>query len=190
LKINKVEEKVRFTAKKTKKEWHMSEERRWLGILLIVLMVLGGSGWVFNPSQKPGRGVVWTRYQTQKLQAREEAVARHNYCPTGGCVIRLEEVQIKPKRATRGDTLTLTTTYTILTPENVPIPLTISRELLLGGKSLGRVQAMNANNKNGTYVQNIDFTLPADAEPGTYTVVTRVSTGYGMDEKPLEFSVY
>jgi hypothetical protein len=162
---------------------------RWLGLLLIMLMVFGVSGWVFNPSQKPGRGVVWTRYQTEKRQAREEAVARHNYCPTGGCVIRLEEVQITPVRATRGDTLTLTTTYTVLTPENVPIPLTISREILYKGESLGRVQAMNANNQNGTYVQNIDFTLPADAEPGAYIVVTRVTTGYGMDEKPLEFTV-
>lgn len=168
----------------------MAGEHRWLGILLIFLLVSGATGWVINPSQKPGRGVVWTRYQTQKRQAREEAVARYNYCPTGGCVVRLEEVQIKPVRATRGDTLTLVTTYTILTPENVPIPLTISRELLLGEKSMGRVQAFNANNKNGTYVQDIDFTLPADAATGTYTVVTRVSTGYGMDEKRLEFTVY
>ena len=168
----------------------MRRKYRWLGLLLVALMVFGASGWVFNPSNKPGRGIVWTRWQTQKQQEREEVVARHNYCPTGGCVIRLENVQIDPKRATRGDTLTLTTTYTILTPENVPIPITISRELQYQGKSLGRVQAMNADNKNGTYVQNIDFTLPGDAAPGTYTVITRVSTGYGMDEKPLEFTVY
>ncbi|MEJ2092072.1 MAG: hypothetical protein P8X65_07735 [Syntrophobacterales bacterium] len=168
----------------------MSMERRWLGILLVVLLVLGGSGWVFNPSQKPGRGLVWTRWQTQKKQAREEAVARHNYCPSGGCVIRLEDVKINRTKAVPGDTLTLTTTYTILTPENVPIPLTISRELLHDGKSLGRVQAINSNNKNGTYVQNIDFTLPVDAALGAYTVVTRVNTGYGMDEKSLKFTVY
>lgn len=168
----------------------MTREYRWLGILLVALMVFGVGGWVFNPSQKPGRGIVWTRWQTQKQQAREEAVARHNYCPTGGCIIRLEKVEIDPVRATKGDTLTLTTIYTILTPEDVPIPITITRELLYKGKSLGRVQAMNADNKNGTYVQNIDFTLPADAAPGTYTVVTRITTGYGMDEKPLEFTVF
>ena len=105
-------------------------------------------------------------------------------------VIRLEDVKIDRTKAVPGDTLTLTTTYTILTPENVPIPLTISRELLSGDKSLGRVQAINSNNKNGTYVQNINFTLPADAAPGAYTVVTRVSTGYGMDEKRLKFTVH
>jgi hypothetical protein len=162
---------------------------RWLGVLLVLGIVMGGGGWVFNPSGEPGKGIVWTRYQTQKTEEREAAVARQNYCPTGGCVIRLEEVQLKPTRAARGGTLTLTTKYTILTPENVPIPITISRELLFGNKSLGRVKAMNANNTNGTYVQSLDFTLPADAAAGLYTLVTRVSTGYGMDEKRLEFSV-
>jgi len=180
---------LKIYGSEAKKGASMRGKQRWLGMLLVGLMVFGAGGWVFNPSQKPGRGIVWDRWQTQKRQAREEVVARYNYCPTGGCVIRLEDVQINPVRASKGDTLTLTTTYTILTPENVPIPLTISRELFYQGKSLGRVQAMNADNKNGTYVQNIDFTLPADAAPGAYTVVTRVTTGYGMDEKPLEFKV-
>jgi hypothetical protein len=167
----------------------MPRKPRCLGAIFVVIMVLGVGGWVFNPSQKPGGGVTWTRYQTEKKLAREEAVARENYCPTGGCVIRLDDLQIKPLRATPGSTLTLTTTYTILTPENVPIPLTIFRELLVGEKSLGRVKAMNANNKNGTYVQTLDITLPADAAPGLYTVVTRISTGFGQDEKRLNFFV-
>jgi hypothetical protein len=164
----------------------MPRKQRWLGILLVLLMVLLGSGWVFKT---PGGGVVWTRYQTQKQQAREETVARYNYCPTGGCVIRLEDVQISPSRASKGDIMTLTTRYTVLTPENVPIPITISRNLLYQGKSLGQVKAINANNNNGTYTQKIDFSLPADAVPGIYTLVTRITTGYGQDEKQLEFSV-
>jgi hypothetical protein len=167
----------------------MVQERRWVGLLLVVLMVLGGGGWVFNPGNQPAGGIVWNRFQTQKIQEREAAVAKHNYCPTGGCVIRLEEVELKPVRVFRGDTLTLTTKYTILTPENVPIPITISRELLFHGKSLGRVKAMNSNNANGTYAQSLNFTIPAEAEPGIYTLITRVSTGYGMGEKSLEFLV-
>jgi hypothetical protein len=167
----------------------MAQKQRWLWTLVILLVVLVGSGWVFNPSGEPGKGIVWDRYQTQKTEEREAAVARHNYCPTGGCVIRLEEVKLKPVDTAPGSTLTLTTKYTILTPENVPIPITISREVMFQGKSLGRVKAMNANNNNGTYMQDLNFTLPADAAPGTYTLVTRVSTGYGMDEKRLEFFV-
>jgi len=156
---------------------------------LVALLVLGSGGWVFNPSQKPGGGIVWDRYQTQKIWEREQALERHNYCPTGGCVIRLDDVQLTPNQAFPGAIMTLATTFTILTPENLPIPITISRELLFQGKSLGRVKAMDANNSNGTYVQKLNFTLPKDAAPGTYTIVTRVSTGYGMDEKRLDFRV-
>jgi hypothetical protein len=167
----------------------MLQKGRWLRLALMALVILGSGAWVFNPSQEPGRGLVWDRYQTQRIQEREQAVARQNYCPTGGCVIRLDDVQLKPVKGVRGGRMTLTTTYTILTPENLPIPITISRELLFQEKSLGRVKAMNANNKNGTYMQSLDFTLPGDAVPGQYTLITRVSTGYGMDEKRLEFPV-
>lgn len=167
----------------------MPRKHRWLWIMLVLLMVFGGSGWIFKPLKEPGSRVRWTRYQTEKRQAREQAVARYNYCPTGGCVVRMEDVQISPSRASKGATMTLTTTYTILTPENVPIPIAISRNLLYQGKSLGQVKAMNARNKNGTYTQKIDFTLPADAVPGIYTLVTRIRTGFGQDEKQLEFSV-
>ncbi len=167
----------------------MAQKQRWLRTLVILLVVLGGGGWVFNPSGEPGKGIVWDRFQTQEIQQREAAIARHNYCPTGGCVIRLEEVKLKPVETSPGGTLTLTTKYTILTPENLPIPITISREVVFQGKSLGRVTAMNSNNKNGTYMQDLNFTLPRDATPGVYTLITRVSTGYGMDQKSLEFYV-
>ena len=140
-------------------------------------------------TNKPAGGIVWDRYQTQKIEERETTIARHNYCPTGGCVIRLEEVRLQPVETAPGSTLTLTTKFTILTPDNLPIPINISREIMFRGKSLGRVKAMNSNNKNGTYEQDLQFTLPSDAAPGVYTLITRVSTGYGMDEKHLEFFV-
>jgi hypothetical protein len=34
----------------------------------------------------------WNRYQEEKKLTREEAVAKYNYCPTGGCVIRLDDI--------------------------------------------------------------------------------------------------
>jgi hypothetical protein len=129
-----------MTSRSQEKEKHMWQQRRWLGLLMVVLMILGSGGWVFNPTNKPAGGFTWNR-------------------------------------------------FTILTPENVPVPITISRELVYKGKSLGRVKAMNSNNTNGTYVQTLNFTIPADAERGVYTLVTRVSTGFGMGEKSIEFLV-
>jgi hypothetical protein len=167
----------------------MWQQRRWLGLLVVVLLTFGSGGWVFNPTNKPAGGFVWNRFQNQRIQEEEASLAKHNYCPTGGCVIRLEDVKLQPVNALRGDTLTLTTKYTLLTPSNVSVPITISRELVLGGKSLGRVKAMSSNVTNGTYMQTMNFKIPADADPGVYTLVTRVSTGFGMGEKKIEFLV-
>ncbi len=131
----------------------------------------------------------WTRYQEEKKMTREEAVAKYNYCPTGGCVIRLEEVQVRPSSARPGDTLTLTTTYTILTAEDTPIPISITREMFYQGKSLGVTKAIDTRNLNGTWTQKVDFPLASNATPGIYTLVTRINTGYGRDEKSVQFSV-
>jgi|UniRef100_A0A7V6DPB0 hypothetical protein len=167
----------------------MWQKRPWLGLLVVALMMFGSGGWVFNPANKPAGGFVWSRFQTQKIQEEEASLAKNNYCPTGGCVIRLDEVKLQPVNALRGDILTLTTKYTLLTSNNLSVPITISRELVVRGKSLGRVKAMNSNNSSGTYVQTMNFQIPVDAEPGVYTLITRISTGFGMGEKSIEFLV-
>jgi len=122
-------------------------------------------------------------------QGREDLVARENYCPSGGCVLRLEGVEVRPPQARGGQTLALSTTYTILTPDGVAIPVAISRDIIFQGKSLGRTKNIESRRLNGTWVQEIDFTLPANAVPGVYTLKTKVTTGYGLDQKEVQFRV-
>jgi len=42
---------------------------------------------------------------------------------------------------------------------------------------------------NGTWTQTMDFPLARDAIPGIYTLVTRIDSGYGRDEKSVQFAV-
>lgn len=120
---------------------------------------------------------------------REDVIAREGYCPTGGCVLRLDSVEVKPNRARRGDTLLLSTNYTILTPEQVALPVAIIREIFYQGKSLGRTKSIETRRENGTWNQEINFTLPANAAPGIYTLVTSISTGYGTAKDSTQFQV-
>lgn len=131
----------------------------------------------------------WDRYQEERKMSREQAVARNNYCPTSGCVIRLEEIQVQPSSARPGAILTLTTTYTLLTAEDTPIPVTFTREIVYQGKSLGVTKALQTRNLNGTWTQTTDIPLAKDATPGLYALVTRLTTGYGRDEKTVQFVV-
>jgi hypothetical protein len=120
---------------------------------------------------------------------REDIIAREGYCPTGGCVLRLDKVEIKPNRARKGATLVLSTTYTILTPEHVALPVAITREIFYQEKSLGRTKSLESRVYNGTRIQEINFTLPATAAPGIYQLITKISTGYGTAQDRTDFQV-
>lgn len=171
-------------------------------LLLVITGLLGGSGtelrsqpldsgqWEFFPVPTRERiGPDWGSYKNELRLQREEAVARHNYCPTSGCVIRIERVGVSPARVQRGRQAYLTLTYTILTADDVGIPVTITRELFFQGQSLGKIISRNLRTPNGTFDQEVVFTLPDNAAPGLYTLTTRVSTGYGQDTKSVTFTV-
>jgi hypothetical protein len=142
----------------------------------------------------PARDFTWGDFtfgpnrETHRLD-REKAVARENYCPTGGCIIRLDKVSVKPARARAGETLLLITSYTLLTPEKVAIPISITREILFQGKSLGKTKSLESRRLNGTWDQEVNFALPANAAAGDYTLTTTINTGYGQDQKSAQFRV-
>ncbi len=122
--------------------------------------------------------------------SREDVIAREGSCPTGGCILKLDQVEVRPARARQGDTLTLTTVYTILTPEQQALPVSITREIFFQGKALGQTRSIESRRLNGSWTQVVDFTLPADARPGVYTLRTKVSTGYGSEQKEVTFEVH
>lgn len=182
----------------------MRSKTLWLAVFLGALglvSVQGGFNDTFGQAGSPGnweffasptRNPVepkWGSYKNELRQEREAAVAQHNYCPTSGCVARLDKVALTPKRVQRGRTAAISLTYTILTAENTGIPVTLSREIFYQGRSLGKTSSKNLRTPNGTFDQEVAFTLPADSKPGLYTLKTKLVTGFGQDEKSLDFTV-
>jgi len=156
----------------------------WLGLSLFISVPQGRSG----PLDDFTFGF-WGASREESRLGREDIIAREGYCPTGGCVLRLDKVEVKPNRVRRGATLLLSTTYTILTPEHVALPVAITREIFYQEKSLGRTKSIENRVYNGTRTQQIDFTLPASAAPGIYQLVTKISTGYGTAQDRTDFQV-
>lgn len=159
----------------------------WLGLILWVGLCLKVA-----PAQAQLSDYTFGFYGNSMERSRlgrEDVIAREGYCPTGGCVLRLDQVEIKPDRAKRGDTLLLSTTYTILTPEQVALPVSITRDIYYQGKSLGRTKSVDMRRQNGTWTQDINFTLPASAAPGIYTLVTSINTAYGTARDTRDFQV-
>lgn len=160
-----------------------------LGVFLVTLMA-----WSIPSAAREGlfSDYTWGAFGGSREASRlgrEQIMSRENYCPTGGCVIRMDSVSVKPQRARRGGTLVFATSYTILTPEEIAIPVTITREIIFQGKSLSKTKSMDTRKLNGAWDQETNFTIPADAAPGDYTLVTQISTGYGQDQKSIQFRV-
>ena len=162
----------------------------WLSLILLAGLCLN----VPEARTQPGflSDYTWGAFGASREESRlgrEDIIAREGYCPSGGCVLRLDQVEVKPNRARKGATLKLSTTYTILTPEQVSLPVSITREIFYQGKSLGRTKSMESRVYNGTRTQEIDFTLPATAPSGIYQLITKISTGYGTAQDRTDFQV-
>ncbi|MGO8763266.1 MAG: hypothetical protein ACLP2P_02220 [Desulfobaccales bacterium] len=156
----------------------------WVGLSLVISLPRGYSGVLDDYTFG-----FWGNNQEESRMGREDIIAREGYCPTGGCILRLDKVEVKPNRARKGATLRLSTTYTILTPEQVAMPVAITREIFYHEKSLGRTKTLESRVYNGTRTQEIDFTLPADAASGIYQVITKITTGYGTAQDRTDFQV-
>ena len=92
----------------------------WLGFSLFISVVPGQSGPLDDYTFTLG---IWGNSREQSRMGREDIIAREGFCPSGGCILRLDGVTVRPNQARRGDTLRLSTTYTILTPEQVAMPV-------------------------------------------------------------------
>ncbi|AEB10630.1 hypothetical protein [Desulfobacca acetoxidans] len=176
----------------------------WIFTLAVVVGLASVAiGWAYNGGQGPGSGgweffssptggpvgLMWGGYKNEMRLEREAAAAKHNYCPTGGCVVRLEKLAIFPKRVQRGRTAYIDLAYTILTASDIGIPVTISREIFFQGKSLGKTFSKNLRTPNGSFSQEVSFVMPDNSAPGVYSLKTQVITGYGQDEKTIDFTV-
>jgi hypothetical protein len=175
-------------------------QKHWSGYLAwLTLLVVLAMGLAISDTQAQLRlpefgwgDFTWGFYGSSReyaRQGREDTIAREGYCPTGGCIIRLNSVEIRPNPSRPGETLKLSTIYTILTPEQIALPIVISREIIYQGKSLGKTKSYDMRQYNGTWSQEVDFTLPATAVRGEYTLRTTVRTGYGSQQKDAQFQV-
>lgn len=167
----------------------MPKTSRLTGLLLILLAAWSAPGAALELPLDGKSWALWGSSRETRRLDREATVARENYCPTGGCVIRLDKVSVRPLQARPGGTLLLSTSYTLLTPEQIAIPIAITREIFFQGRSLGKTRSTDTRTLNGSFDQEVNFQLPATARPGVYTLVTVVSTGYGQDQKTIEFRV-
>ncbi|MGQ9569655.1 MAG: hypothetical protein ACUVUQ_02200 [Thermodesulfovibrionales bacterium] len=127
-------------------------------------------------------------YAYDAKKTKEETAKKYNYESSMGTVIRLEEVSAVPSTVKPGEKVELKATYALLEPENRDINVTEIREIRMGTELVGKPE-VNVVRHGGTYSSTVPLFLPANAKPGTYSVITTVQTQTAKDSKETSFTV-
>ncbi len=134
-------------------------------------------------------GYLYAEHRNSETRSSQAAAQAYNYSPSQGNVVAIDRVDVSPSTVSPGHQVNLGTTYTILTPSNTPVSVNIIREVRYGGQLLGQPYQTTVSNANGTFTDNVAYSLPSNATRGNYTVTTRVVSSYGTSQRDAYFSV-
>jgi hypothetical protein len=139
--------------------------------------VLGGVG-----------GAIYAEHRNSEMRSSQAAAQAYNYQGQGN-VVSVDNVMASPSTVSPGQQVLLGANYTILTPDNMPVSATLVREIRYQGNLVGSPYQTTVTNSNGSYQDNVTYSLPNNATPGVYTVVTRLMSSYGTSQRDASFSV-
>ncbi len=139
--------------------------------------VLGGVG-----------GALYAEHRNSEIRSSEAAAQAYNYQGQGN-VVSVDNVTASPSTVRRGQQVNLSLSYTILTPSNDPVNITLVREIRFNGQMVGSPYQSTVTNTNGSYTDNVAFAVPSNAGPGTYTISSRVMSDYGSSQRDGYFNV-
>jgi len=139
--------------------------------------VLGGVG-----------GALYASHRNSEIRSSQAAAQAYNYQGQGN-VVSVDNVMASPSMVSPGQQVLLGVDYTILTPENMTVSATLVREIRYQGSLVGSPYQTTVTNINGSYNDNVTYSLPGNATPGVYTVVTRLMSSYGTSQRDASFRV-
>ena len=135
-------------------------------------------------------GLLGNYYDEREKNLAETRAVHTEYNAAKGTRLKIERVQTTPTTAAPGDTVEIQLTYAVLTPrEDVMVPVRESRAILFEGSKVGEA-TVDIEREGGTWRSVVPITLPGNARPGSYRVVTSVeSRGVGKDVEEITFRV-
>jgi hypothetical protein len=133
-------------------------------------------------------GALYASHRNSEIRSAQAAAQSRGY-QGQGYVVSVDNVAASPGMTSPGQQVMLSADYTILTPDNMPVSATLTREIRYGGNLLGSPHSTTVSNTNGTFNDTVTYSLPNNATPGVYTVITRLSSSYGTSQRDTSFSV-
>jgi len=133
-------------------------------------------------------GGVIGHYLNKQTQTEQQTAQKYNYQPSQGTMVTIEQNSVSPETVSPGGTVTLSTTYAVLTPDHQEASVTETRKIEHNGNLVGNPQ-VTVNRTGGTYATSLPLQLPSNAAPGVYNVITTVRTTNASDTRETRFTV-
>jgi hypothetical protein len=133
-------------------------------------------------------GYLYAQHRNSEIQSAQMAAQEHSYGGQG-YVVAVDNVTASPSVVRPGQQVNLGLDYTILSPDNAPMSVTLMREVRYNGRLVGSPHQATVTNTNGGYSDNVAYSLDRNASPGTYTVTSRVSSNFGSSARDAHFTV-
>jgi hypothetical protein len=133
-------------------------------------------------------GYLYAQHRNSEIASAQSAAQSYNYQGQGN-VVSVDNATASPSSVRPGQQVNLGMNYTILTPSNSPVALTLQREVRYNGQLVGQPYQTTVTNANGSYSDTVGYSLPSNATPGNYTVTNRVTSPYGTSQRDSYFTV-
>jgi hypothetical protein len=133
-------------------------------------------------------GALYASHRNSEIRSAQAAAQANNYQGQGN-VVNVDNVTASPSTVGSGQQVNLGVDYTILTPDNTPVSATLVREIRYQGSLVGSPYQITVTNSNGSFQDNVAYSLPNNATPGVYTVITRLMSNYGNSQREAFFTV-
>jgi hypothetical protein len=134
-------------------------------------------------------GFLYAEHLNRVSRTGPVAAQAHAYSPAQGSLVTIDRVDVVPTRVRPGEQTRVAISYTILTPENATLPVTVVREIRRNDIALAPAYQVRYLNNNGSYIDEVPLSIPRDALPGEYTVSTRVITERGSAERNVPLTI-
>ena len=135
-------------------------------------------------------GAAIGHYMDRQVKNANQTAKAYNYQPKEGTVVQLEDVRVEPQIIKPGEPSQLVMTYALLDPDSKKsIPVSESRQIASGPRTLREIGPKVADRTPGTYYSQQEVTFPKDLPEGTYALKGVVEAGGKTNSKESLFQV-
>ena len=147
-----------------------------------------GEGALIGAAVGATAGAITHDVKARRSRSREDTIADYDYAPMQGEMLTWEDSSVLPSTVKRGNQAEATIQYALLGVDG-GTSVRETRVLKRGSEVVSQFSSKTFTRGEGTWVSTVQFKVPQNIEPGTYTLVQTVATTESTIQSTDTFNV-